>query len=100
MRPGSSPIRRSTCRYRTPDYKTIPDLPFNTFQLTLPEGKYSALAANGNLCKSKLVMPTAFTAQHGLAIHESTKISVSGCAKKAVNKKRSSAKKSQKQAKR
>ncbi len=31
-------------------FKTVPDQPFNTFELTLPEGKYSALAANGNLC--------------------------------------------------
>jgi hypothetical protein len=32
-------------------FKTVPDQPFSTFELTLPEGKYSALAANGNLCK-------------------------------------------------
>jgi hypothetical protein len=30
-------------------FKTVPDQPFSTFELTLPEGKYSALAANGNL---------------------------------------------------
>jgi hypothetical protein len=30
--------------------KTIDDQPFSTFELTLPEGKYSTLAANGNLC--------------------------------------------------
>ena len=32
-------------------FKTVPDQPFSSFELTLPEGKYSALAANGNLCK-------------------------------------------------
>jgi hypothetical protein len=32
-------------------FKTVPDQPFSTFELTLPEGKFSALAANGNLCK-------------------------------------------------
>jgi hypothetical protein len=31
-------------------FKTIPDQPFNSFELTLPEGPYSALAANGNMC--------------------------------------------------
>jgi hypothetical protein len=32
-------------------FKTVPDDPFSTFELTLPQGPYSALAANGNLCK-------------------------------------------------
>jgi hypothetical protein len=31
-------------------FKAPPDVPFNTFELTLPQGKYSALAANVNLC--------------------------------------------------
>jgi hypothetical protein len=31
-------------------FKTVPDAPFSSFELTLPEGKFSALAANGNLC--------------------------------------------------
>jgi hypothetical protein len=60
-------------------FKAVPDTPFNTFQLTLPEGPFSALAANGNLCASKLVMPNEFVAQNGLAIHQSTPISVTGC---------------------
>jgi hypothetical protein len=62
-------------------FKTVPDVPFNTFQLTLPQGKYSALAANGNLCTSKLTMPTEFLAQNGAKINESTPVSVTGCAK-------------------
>jgi hypothetical protein len=53
----------------------------STFKLTLPEGRYSALAANGNLCTSKLAMPTAFVGQNGAEIHESTKIAVTGCVK-------------------
>ena len=31
-------------------FKTVPDAPVGSFELTLPEGPYSALAANGNLC--------------------------------------------------
>jgi hypothetical protein len=62
-------------------FHTVPDAPVGSFELNLPQGKYSALAANGNLCKSKLTMPTAFTAQNGAEIHESTKIGVTGCPK-------------------
>jgi hypothetical protein len=65
-------------------FNTIPDAPVGSFELTLPEGPDSALAANGNLCQSKLAMPTAFVAQDGAEIHESTPISVTGC-KPSVN---------------
>ena len=61
-------------------FKTVPDVPVGTFELTLPEGPYSALAANGNLCKSKLAMPTEFIGQNGAGIHQSTPIEVEGCA--------------------
>jgi hypothetical protein len=76
---GSTFINKQSITSTT--FKTVPDVPFNTFELTLPQGRYSALAANGNLCKSKLKMPTAFVAQNGLTIHQSTPIKVTGCAK-------------------
>ncbi len=60
-------------------FKTVPDQPVTSFELTLPQGPYSALAANGNLCTSKLAMPTEFLAQNGAAIHQSTPVSVTGC---------------------
>jgi hypothetical protein len=60
-------------------FKTVPDAPVGSFELSLPEGKYSALAANGDLCRTKLAMPTEFLAQNGAVIHESTPIAVAGC---------------------
>ncbi len=70
-------------------FKTVPDVPVNTFELYLPEGRYSGLAANGNLCKqqSKLKMPTEFVAQNGIVLKQTTQITVSGCPKaKAASK--------------
>ncbi|HXB65340.1 MAG TPA: hypothetical protein VNV42_10745 [Solirubrobacteraceae bacterium] len=72
-------------------FKTVPDTPFSSFQLTLPEGPYSALTALGNLCQAKsLVMPTEFSGQNGAEISDKTKIAVAGCAKakKAKHRKR------------
>ena len=104
-------------------FKTVPDAPVGSFELTLPQGPYSALAANGNLCaptktvttkktvkekvhgKTKkvtrkttkqvaesLAMPTAFVGQNGAEIHESTPISVTGCAKARPAKKQANGK--------
>jgi hypothetical protein len=65
-------------------FKTVPDVPVGSFQLTLPEGPYSALAAPVNLCNAKkLTMPTEFLAQNGATILQSTKIAVTGCPKAA-----------------
>jgi uncharacterized repeat protein (TIGR01451 family) len=90
-------------------FRTIPDVPVETFELNLPEGAGSALAPNGKLCQvvrtvtvaqrvevrvhgrvrtvtrrveqkvAGLVMPTALTAHNGAVIHQETPISVTGC---------------------
>jgi hypothetical protein len=60
-------------------FKTVPDAPVSSFEVTLPEGKYSALAANGNLCGQKLTMPTELVAQNGAEIKQNTHIEVEGC---------------------
>jgi hypothetical protein len=62
-------------------FRTIPDVPIGGFELKLPEGSNSALAAPKNLCTATLKMPTAFTAQNGAIVKQSTPIGVTGCAK-------------------
>ena len=67
----------------TSTFNAVPDAPFSSFQLTLPEGPYSALTANGaNLCtKHHLTIPTTLTAQNGALINQQTPIAVTGCPK-------------------
>ncbi len=60
-------------------FKTVPDAPVGSFELTLPAGRYSALAATGNLCTHTLAMPTEFVAQNGAVIRRSTPIETTGC---------------------
>jgi hypothetical protein len=75
-------------------FKTVPDQPVTSFELTLPQGKFSALASNlpasakGSFCGQKLVMPTEFVAQNGAVIHQKTPVTATGCAKrKALSRK-------------
>ena len=67
-------------------FRSVPDVPVGTFELDLPQGPFSALAAIGDLCKTKLKMPTAFTAANGASIHQNTPITVTGCPKHKTKK--------------
>ncbi|HEY4809860.1 MAG TPA: hypothetical protein VIH71_02265 [Solirubrobacteraceae bacterium] len=62
-------------------FATVPDVPISGFELSLPEGPYSIVAANGNLCKQTLLMPTTITGQNGAVNTQTTKIAVTGCPK-------------------
>jgi hypothetical protein len=69
-------------------FKTVPDAPVSSFELKLPAGPDSILSANVpqsakyNLCGQALQMPTEITAQNGALINQTTKIAITGCAKK------------------
>jgi hypothetical protein len=55
---GSTFISKSGVTSST--FKTVPDVPVSTFELYLPEGPYSALTANANLCS----LTTSATVRH------------------------------------
>jgi hypothetical protein len=83
---GSTFINRKGITSST--FKQVPDVPITSFELALPKGEYSALAANlpvsarGSFCGQKLVMPTTFTGQNGAEIHQNTPIAINGCTRK------------------
>jgi hypothetical protein len=60
-------------------FEAVPDQPISSFEVTLPEGSHSALAANGNLCQESLMMPTTLIAQDGAQRIQTTKVNVTGC---------------------
>ncbi|HEV3071705.1 MAG TPA: hypothetical protein VGY76_09825 [Solirubrobacteraceae bacterium] len=68
-------------------FNSVPDAPISSFELNLPEGPHSGLAAvvpakaKGNLCGTSLTMPTTITGQNGAQVKQNTKIAVSGCPK-------------------
>jgi hypothetical protein len=78
-------------------FKTVPDVPISSFELYLPQGKYSVLGANlpasakYSLCGQTLAMPTAITGQNGAVLKQTTKIAVTGCPK--AKKKKTKARK-------
>jgi hypothetical protein len=68
-------------------WNSLPDTPISTFDLVLPQGRHSLLAANlparakRSMCRQRLVMPTAITGQNGAIVRQTTRIAVSGCAR-------------------
>jgi hypothetical protein len=70
-------------------FEALPDVPISSFALNLPIGPHSVLAANGNLCTSKLTMPTTIVAQSGAKITQKTKISAVHCPVRIVGQRTS-----------
>jgi uncharacterized repeat protein (TIGR01451 family) len=64
-------------------FRSVPDAPVSSFELSLPAGPHSALGSRSNLCRSRLQMPTLITGQNGAVVKQSTRIGVTGCAKHA-----------------
>jgi hypothetical protein len=81
-------------------FETVPDAPISSFELSLPEGPHSVLAAARNLCAltktvtvrshgkrikrtvaTPLLMPTTISGQNGAVVQHATVIHVTGCVK-------------------
>jgi hypothetical protein len=75
-------------------FKQVPDVPVSTFELILPQGPHAALTAvlpakaHGSLCGRTLDMPTIFVGQNGAEVHQTTKITPTGCGKNKAKAKK------------
>lgn len=67
-------------------FKTIPDLPFTHFELTLPANPHSALSGYGNLCKTKPKTTIEYTAQNNQQTKTTTPITLTHCPKPKKHK--------------
>ena len=59
-------------------FKTVPDEPFESFEIVLPEKRYSALGATTNLCKpveTKVVKKKVTVKRHGKKVKVTRKVS-------------------------
>ncbi len=67
-------------------FESVPDVPFESIEVTVPQGKYSEFGANlpherYDFCGQHLKMPILFKAQNGMEIHAETPVGVTGCPK-------------------
>jgi hypothetical protein len=73
-------------------FASLPDVPISTLGLVLGAGPHSLLAANlptkanGSLCGRSLAISTELTGQNGAVVRHTTKLAVTGCAKRAGSK--------------
>lgn len=96
---GNTDIKKSIT---SSTFNAVPDAPISTFDLVLPEGPHSVLAANlpakakrkmcgqtpkRKMCGQTLNMPTKITGQNGAVVKQTTKVAVSGCPKTKTVKK-------------
>jgi hypothetical protein len=69
----------------TSSFETVPDVPFQAVEATLPEGPHSALTTNlpakddYSLCGQNLTIPTSLTGQNATVVDENAKVAVQGC---------------------
>jgi hypothetical protein len=80
----------------------LPDVPFESIEVVVPEGPFSEFGANlpakanYSFCGQKLTMPTFFKAANGLQIKQNTPLQITGCTKPKHAKKAKKARHSKK----
>ncbi len=68
-------------------FRNLPDVPFESIEVTLPTGPDSEFGANlppkdnYDFCGQKLTMPILFKASDGAELHQSAPVKINGCTK-------------------
>lgn len=65
-------------------FAALPDVPVDSFEMNLPTGSNSALAAGGSFCNGKMYMPTTAVGQNGKKITQKIQIHVAECPVRVV----------------
>ena len=79
-------------RLTSATFNSIPDIPIAELRLVLPEGPHSILGtdipktAKSSMCGQRLEMPTAIAGQNGAQVAQRTKVTVTGCPRRAGRK--------------
>ena len=68
-------------------FESVPDVPFESIEVTVPQGPFSEFGANlphekYDFCGQHLKLPVVFKAQNGLEVHAETPVGVTGCSTK------------------
>ena len=78
----------------TSSFQTVPDVPFETVEATLPEGPHSALTTDlpvkdhYSLCGQHLTIPAQLTGQNATSLTDNVKVAVRGCSAVKASKTR------------
>jgi len=78
----------------TSSFLSVPDVPFETVEASLPEGPHSALTTNlplkdhYSLCAQHLSIPTQLTGQNATLVNQNVKVGLQGCAAVKASKAR------------
>lgn len=72
-------VKISRAKVITTTFATIPDVPINTFTLSLPRGPHSLLGAAGSLCTRSVRIGYTVVGQNGARVKRTTRVGVAGC---------------------
>jgi hypothetical protein len=72
-------VRISSTGITRTEFDAVPDVPIDSLELKLPQGRYSALGSATDLCTSKPKLNYALTGYNGAQVKHAAAIAVTSC---------------------